>query len=252
MQWSELPWIRISIGSGVTDANGTNGVSFVLGVLTEVARVERIIDELFVWHDVDLKTNADLLVDGRAQFLDQPRFERFSDRELARMGGIVSFLCVLHGVLRKEHENLLGHLRAADSAAAARIDDLQAAAVKRIHAELMRAPRLFRNKVFAHTSYSKPDDDNWSTQLTSLMMLSGACYILPNGIGIGAMSIHAGDEPIEMPPLSVEILRAKVGEVLAAWHEALRVLLGELCAVSDEAWVRRFGVFAGPVIRSPA
>lgn len=166
---------------------------------------------------------------------DHEKNSTFALREAWRVGSYVMFLCVLEGVLKRQFRYLAGILDRLGGPGRAAQTALEGLALRRRDAEI-RPVRHLRDKVFAHTTYEWPrDEDNASRQATSLAFVSASGYGMGRwGAVIGSAQVIVGGEPTGLPPVSLRMLTERAAPHVEAWEGMFRAMVARLAARAGE------------------
>ena len=181
-----------------------------------------LLDEICYSYQDDLAENRHLLQSTPPPGIDE--FPRYVRREKWRIGSFIVFAWNLEQTLKRRHKELLNFVRKLQPDFDAVSDD----PVKRREAEI-RGYKEVRHKIFAHTAFGAPRNDNLSMQATSLMWLETiACRITPEGIGLGGMTVTVGEQdPPNFEPLTFPKMVSDFGRHFLEW----RKMFGKLCSI---------------------
>jgi len=202
----------------------TNRVHFVIPAgLAGLDAVILLLDEICYNYQDDLAENQHLLQNTPPPSIDE--FRRYQRREIWRIGSFIVFALNLELTLKRRYEDLSNFARDLQPDVDALSDNL----VQRREAEIRRY-RYYRNKIFAHTAFGKPrDEDNLSMKATSLAYLDTIMGgITPDGLRIGGMSVVVGgQDPPKFEAFTFPEMVSDFGRHFLEWRE----MFGDICKI---------------------
>ncbi len=189
--------------------------------------------DMLIWIEQDFKD--DCARNPEAMWLESPDRAGFVVRNTSRTLSYVNQACLLEGMLVRSYEEAVGSLQVVDPSITLDADKMV------IRAAEIAEIKKFRNKVAAHTTYSKPgSEDNLAQELKSLLDLVSTSYDAnePDSFRLGAMSIIVGGiEAKHKPQVAIRemhpLIMAHVQEWLTMFKEACDKLHPQLPKTVD-------------------
>jgi hypothetical protein len=185
-----------------------------------------ILDEIYYNCQDDLEKSQHLLQSPPPP-PDMGEFSRFQRREIWRIGSFIVFALNLERTLVRRYKELLDFVEKLDPDAD--VVTLSNALLQR-RKEEVKEYKYHRDKVFAHTAYGSPrDEDNLSMQATSLAYLEAIMGgITPDGIRFGAASVVVGgQDPPQFKSFTFPEMVADFSRHFLEWRE----MFSDLCDI---------------------
>jgi hypothetical protein len=191
----------------------------------------QLLDEICWHYQDDIAANSHLLTGVPRTETDHFMFIRFQRREIWRIGSFILFALNLELTLRRRYGDLLDFVGKLDPAVKGSVKRLLEARQSEIEDY-----KHYRDKVFAHTAYGQPRQDNPSMQATSLSYLEAiGGGITPQGIRVGAMSVVVGKhDPPRFKSFTFPEMAAQFAAHYDHWWEMFRDPCTVLEKSSDE------------------
>lgn len=190
-----------------------------------VDEIVEVLNEIEEAHIQDKERN-------RAVRMDSSEYFAYSRRVLWRLGSYVVLATNLQRVIQKVYERYCGQAQRHLGRPI-----LDQASFDERNAEL-RDLRKWRNKVFAHAAFAKPEDESETYLFNTLQLLAGNGMSHKDGEIQLAASWVIGDEdlPRELRPISFEACVPAVVAHVSAWRPMFEAPFQELRQLTIAQW----------------
>lgn len=149
-----------------------------------------------------------------------------------RMISYINLVYVLEGLVRRTYMNSLEFLGSFTEG----IPELDRDKFLRAREQEIEKFRNWRNKVFAHTSFSDPRGDNLSLQHTSVLLFGNAFSVYKNHFHLGgiAKSFLDAQPNIVLPDICIMCDHESMARHFGEWEKALMVISERMSQTSKK------------------
>jgi len=187
----------------------------------------KVLDHLYIEEREDYKRSEYSRIKLPANSLDFEAFDALRIRFISRITSYITIVCTIDGILRQSYAHFIQCLSQIGYSSVVPIDDGVALLSQR--REEINDYLFYRNKVFAHTTFASPrENDSRSLQHSSLYYFSGNLFYTKDeylALGGGSVIVDKEETP---PELSIVKGHSNLMEHYALWEHMFTDILKDI------------------------